>query len=294
MSAGFVRLLSASDAVASPVRRARGVRRIEIVKETVMKHWTWVLGLVAAAGVATAMAQPPGGPGGGGPGGGGPGGGGPGGGRPPSPVIEALDADHDGAISADELKNAAEALSKLDKNKDGKLTEEEFRPQGGRPDQGGPGGGRPGGAGQGGGSAGGRGQGGAGSAGGRGPGGGGQNSGGQGGSGRGQGGGQGGPGGGAQRGPGGQGGPPQGPDPARMLEHAFEFDADKDGKLSKDELQKFIDDFMKHIPGPGGPGGEGGPGGGGPRGGAGDSQNGPGGGRPGQGGERPERPRRPE
>ena len=63
-----------------------------------------------------------------------------------------------------------------------------------------------------------------------------------------------------------------------MLEHAFEFDADKDGKLSKDELQKFIGDFMKHTPGSGGPSGEGGPGGG----------------RPNQGGERSERPRRPE
>ena len=82
-----------------------------------------------------------------------------------------------------------------------------------------------------------------------------------------------------------------GVNPERMLAHAMEFDADQDGKLSKDELQKFIADFVQRHPGPGGP--EGGPGGGvgrpggGPRG-------GPGAGRPNEGGERPERPRRPE
>lgn len=79
--------------------------------------------------------------------------------------------------------------------------------------------------------------------------------------------------------------------PDRMLTHALEFDADKDGKLSKDELQKFIDDFVKRHSGAGGPGGAGG----GARGGAGGGPNGPGGGgRPDEGGERPERPRRPE
>ena len=44
------------------------------------------------------------------------------------PVMTALDADHDGALSADEIKNAPAALKKLDKNGDGKLTEDEVRP----------------------------------------------------------------------------------------------------------------------------------------------------------------------
>lgn len=88
--------------------------------------------------------------------GGGPGG--RGGQRPMSPIIEALDANKDGTIDADELAKASEALKKLDKNGDGKLTEDEYRPvrpsggfggQGGG--QGGKGfGGPPGGKGQGG------------------------------------------------------------------------------------------------------------------------------------------------
>ena len=105
-----------------------------------MKRWTWTLGLLIVSSATTAFAQPPDGPGGRGPGGGqgggggGPGGGpggqgGPGGGRP-SPIIEALDADHDGTISAEELKNATAALMTLDKNKDGKLSEDEYRPAG--------------------------------------------------------------------------------------------------------------------------------------------------------------------
>ena len=57
----------------------------------------------------------------------------------PSPIIEALDANKDGEIDANEINNAAAALKKLDKNGDGKLTMEEVRPRGGRP--GGPGGG---------------------------------------------------------------------------------------------------------------------------------------------------------
>lgn len=44
------------------------------------------------------------------------------------PVIEALDADADGVISAKEIEKAAKALKKLDKNEDGRLTEDEFRP----------------------------------------------------------------------------------------------------------------------------------------------------------------------
>jgi Ca2+-binding EF-hand superfamily protein len=58
---------------------------------------------------------------------------GPGRGPMRSPAFEALDANHDGVISAAELANAATALKSLDKNGDGKLTEDEVRPQmGGR------------------------------------------------------------------------------------------------------------------------------------------------------------------
>jgi hypothetical protein len=59
---------------------------------------------------------------------------------PPSPLMEALDANHDGVIDADEIANASAALKKLDKNGDGKLTPDELRPR--RP-QGGGGMGRP-------------------------------------------------------------------------------------------------------------------------------------------------------
>jgi hypothetical protein len=41
----------------------------------------------------------------------------------------ALDADGDHMISADEIKNAAKALASLDKNKDGKLSQDELRPE---------------------------------------------------------------------------------------------------------------------------------------------------------------------
>jgi Ca2+-binding EF-hand superfamily protein len=44
------------------------------------------------------------------------------------PVMTALDADGDGVISAEEINNASVALRKLDKNGDGKLTENEIRP----------------------------------------------------------------------------------------------------------------------------------------------------------------------
>ena len=58
-----------------------------------------------------------------------------------SPIITALDANQNGTIEADELAKAADALKSLDKNNDGKLSAEEYRPQ----MQGGPGGGsRPG------------------------------------------------------------------------------------------------------------------------------------------------------
>jgi outer membrane protein assembly factor BamB len=79
-------------------------------------------------------------------GGRGPGGPGAPGGRPageqPRPAFSvmrfmkanaALDADESGEISAAELKDAAAALKKLDGNNDGKLTEDEVRPQFGGP-----------------------------------------------------------------------------------------------------------------------------------------------------------------
>src|SRR3954463_16035654 len=50
--------------------------------------------------------------------------------RPPPPIIAALDANHDGIISADEIANAATVLKALDKNGDGQLTADELRPQG--------------------------------------------------------------------------------------------------------------------------------------------------------------------
>ncbi len=75
---------------------------------------------------------PPGGGRRGGPPGAGGGRGGPGGGPPPSPIIEALDANGDGTIDTGELKQAAELLKSLDVNGDGKLTPDEFHPT--RPD----------------------------------------------------------------------------------------------------------------------------------------------------------------
>lgn len=51
--------------------------------------------------------------------------------------MAALDANHDGTIDETEIANASNALKKLDKNGDGKITPEELRLQ--RP-EGGPGG----------------------------------------------------------------------------------------------------------------------------------------------------------
>ena len=67
-----------------------------------------------------------------------------GGQRPMNPIVEALDLNHDGIIDADEIAKAPESLKKLDKNGDGKLTPDEYRPQraggmGGPGGQGGPG-----------------------------------------------------------------------------------------------------------------------------------------------------------
>lgn len=49
--------------------------------------------------------------------------------RSPMPVQVAIDTDKDGVISADELRNASAGLRRLDKNGDGRLTEEEVRPE---------------------------------------------------------------------------------------------------------------------------------------------------------------------
>jgi hypothetical protein len=125
--------------------------------KTTMKTMLVIAALGAAAFIVNAQdaGGPP--PGGdrpfhpqGGPGGpGGPGGqGGPGGPRRmgPAPLMEALDANHDGVIDATEIANASAALKALDKNGDGKLTQEELRPpgqQGGGRPPGQQGGGRP-------------------------------------------------------------------------------------------------------------------------------------------------------
>lgn len=64
--------------------------------------------------------------------------GGPGGFRmPPNPVVAAIDADGNGELSEEEIKNASKALMALDKNGDKKLSGDEIRPQFG---PGGPGG----------------------------------------------------------------------------------------------------------------------------------------------------------
>ena len=90
--------------------------------------------LCLAATVAT-LAQPPRPAGPGRPGGlEGPGGPGVRGFRlPPSPVMIALDTDGDGELSAKEIENAPAALKTLDKDKNGKLTENELRPNFGGP-----------------------------------------------------------------------------------------------------------------------------------------------------------------
>jgi Ca2+-binding EF-hand superfamily protein len=48
------------------------------------------------------------------------------------PIIDALDLNHDRIIDAAELAKASESLRKLDKNGDGQLSAEEFRPAPGR------------------------------------------------------------------------------------------------------------------------------------------------------------------
>jgi hypothetical protein len=274
---------------------------------------------VIAACLTAALAQPPGPP----PDGQGP----PSPGRegPPPPFMDplraALDANKDHRLDADEIKNAPEALAKLDKNGDGAIDHEElrppmpprpmgppggegFRPGGedfrGPPRDGGPEGGfrRP--------------------PPGEGPPGGPPRD------------GEGGPRGEGRRGPdgppaergefrrpggdrggaGGPGGPGQGgPTPERIVERAMSFDADGDGKLDRSEMQRFAEEMVQRMrSGPGGPpaaGGDRGPRPDGDRGPRPDGDRGP---RPGgdagprpdgergppEGGDRPERPRRPE
>ena len=60
---------------------------------------------------------------------------------PRIPIVSAIDADNNGELSQAEIAKAAEALAKLDQNKDGKLTREEYLPRFGPPS----GGRRPGG-----------------------------------------------------------------------------------------------------------------------------------------------------
>jgi hypothetical protein len=49
--------------------------------------------------------------------------------RPPPalPLVAVIDTDHDGVLSADEIKTAGEALATLDKNNDGEITPDELR-----------------------------------------------------------------------------------------------------------------------------------------------------------------------
>lgn len=55
----------------------------------------------------------------------------PGGARPPQPrpALEALDRNHDGQLSADEIEEASQSLLTLDRNHDGQLTPDEYLPQ---------------------------------------------------------------------------------------------------------------------------------------------------------------------
>lgn len=132
------------------------------------------------------------------------------------PIIAALDADHDGVISKQEIANASAALKKLDRNNDGKIDSEEMRPRfGGR----GPGGPRGPGVGRGG----------PGDSGGRGP--------------RGQnpdGDARRGP---PQRGPGGFGGG----DLKAMLKRIMDQDKDGDGLLSGDEIPDRMQPMVERI-----------------------------------------------
>lgn len=103
-----------------------------------MKRAFWITGaLIGTLTIGVAVAQQgPGGPRQGGPGRG------PGHeGRPPmppAPLFAALDTNHDGEISADEIAAASTALLTLDKNSDGKITRDELHPTPPNPPQGDP------------------------------------------------------------------------------------------------------------------------------------------------------------
>ncbi len=80
------------------------------------RSWAVLAGLLCVVGYWTiAEAQGPGGRGGRF-----------GGGPAAFPVMQALDADHDGELSAKEIENATVALKTLDKDKNGKLTRDEL------------------------------------------------------------------------------------------------------------------------------------------------------------------------
>ena len=78
--------------------------------------------LLCGSGTASLLAQGPGGPPPGGPGG--PGRHGP----PPNPLFEALDTNHDGILSAEEMANASTSLKALLKNGATELRREDLRP----------------------------------------------------------------------------------------------------------------------------------------------------------------------
>jgi predicted O-methyltransferase YrrM len=87
-----------------------------------MKKAGFVLSIVVTLVLtaANAMAQPPAAPGGPRRGPGGPG--------PASRLMDVLDVNHDGELSAEEMAGAAQALRKADKNGNGKLDRDELRP----------------------------------------------------------------------------------------------------------------------------------------------------------------------